>query len=142
MSTEQDKAAMSRLMVDLFVKGDLAVADELVVPDYIEHSAAPGIPPGIPGLKATAQMIRAGFPDFDLTVDDAIAEGDRVVLHLTEMGTQTGAVFGVPPSGNYAQWPAIHIIRMENGKMAEHWDVIDLLGMMRQIGGIPAPAHA
>ena len=142
MSTERNKANMSRLMKDLFARGEMDVADELVMPDFIEHSAVPGLPDGIPGLKAVAQMIRAGFPDFNITVEDAIAEGDRVVLRLTEEGTQTGAVFGVPPSGRKARWSAIHIIRMEDGKMAEHWDVIDLMSMMRQIGGVPMPGPA
>ena len=142
MSNERNKANMSRLMIDLFVKGDFSVVDELVAPDFVEHSAAPGMPGGIAGLKAVAQMIRAGFPDFDISVDDAVAEADRVVLRLTEMGTQTGFVFGIPPSGRKAKWSAIHIIRMEDGKMAEHWDVIDLMGMMRQIGALPTPAHS
>ena len=142
MSNEQNKANMSRLMVDLFVKGNMSVADELVTPDFIEHSAAPGLPTGIPGLKAIAHIIRSGFPDFNLTVDDVVAEGDRVVLRLTKSGTQLGELFGVPPSGKFASWSAIHIIRMENGKMAEHWDVIDFMSMMRQIGAIPTPGHA
>ena len=141
MSLEQNKSNMSRLMVDLFIKGNLDVTDELVTPSFVEHSAAPGMPGGIPGLKAIAQAIRTGFPDFTFAVDDAVAEGDRVVLRLTEEGTQKGPVFGLPPSGRHARWSAIHIIRVEDGKMAEHWDVIDLLGMMQQIGAIPA-AHA
>ena len=105
MSTEQNKANMSRLLIDLFIKGDLSVADELVAPDFIEHSGAPGLPSGIPGLKAIAQIIRAGFPDFNFSVDDVVAEGDRVVLRLTEEGTQRGELFGVPPSGKHRAGP-------------------------------------
>jgi steroid delta-isomerase-like uncharacterized protein len=138
VSSEQNKVNMSRLMVDLFAKGDISVADELVMPDFIEHSAAPGLPAGIAGLKAIAQIIRAGFPDFEVLVDDAVAEGDRVALRLTERGTHKGVMFGVPPSGRYASWSAMHLIRVKDGKMAEHWDVVDLLSMMQQIGGIPA----
>ena len=126
-------------MIDLFVKGDVKVIDEFVKPNFIEHSAAPGMPTGVEGLRAIANMIRGGFPDFNIIVEDQVAEGDRVVLRFTEEGTQKGKVFGIPPSGNRARWSAIHIIRVEDGKMAEHWDTIDLLGMMRQLGAIPAP---
>ncbi len=142
MSTEQAKANMSRLFVDLFNKGDLSVADELVLPDFIEHSAQPGLPAGIPGLKAIAQVIRAGFPDFHITIEDVMAEGDRVSMRLTEEGTQTGALFGMPPSGKRASWSAMHLIRVEDGKMAEHWDVIDFQSMLRQLGVLPTPGHA
>jgi len=126
-------------MIDLFVKGDMKIIDELVKPNFVEHSAAPGMPTGVEGLKAISNMIRGGFPDFNIIVEDQIAEGDRVVLRFTEEGTHKGQVFGIPPSGKRARWSAIHIIRVEDGKMAEHWDAIDLLGMMRQIGAIPAP---
>ena len=141
MSIEQNKANMSRLMVDLFAKGDFNVADELVLPNFIEHSAAPGLPPGIAGLKTIAHIIRAGFPDFNVTVEDVFAEGDRVCLRLTEEGTQTGELFGMPPTGKQARWSAMHVIRMEGGKMAEHWDVIDFQSMRQQLGAIPAPSQ-
>lgn len=139
MSIEQNKANMIRLLEDLFIRGNFKVVDELVAPDFVEHSAAPGMPGGIAGLKAIAEAIRAGYPDFTFSTDDVVAEGDRVVLRLTEEGTHQGMLFGVPPSGKHARWSAIHIIRVQDGKMAEHWDVIDLMSMMRQIGGIPAP---
>ena len=141
MSLEQNKANMSRLMVGLFAKGDFTVADELVLPNFIEHSAAPGLPPGIAGLKAIAHIIRAGFPDFNVTVEDVFAEGDRVCLRLTEEGTQTGELFGMPPTGKQARWSAMHVIRIESGKMAEHWDVIDFQSMRQQLGAIPAPSQ-
>ena len=136
MSSEQNKANMSRLMVDLFGKGDLSVVDELVAPDFVEHSAAPGLPPGIPGLKAIAQHLRAGFPDFQVAVEDAIAEGDQVALRLLVGGTQTGQVFDIPPTGKQARWAEMHIMRVENGLMVEHWDLLDLMSMRQQLGAL------
>jgi predicted ester cyclase len=136
VSIEQDKANMSRLMVDLFSNGDFSVVDELVAPDFVEHSAAPGLPPGIPGLKAIAQHLRAGFPDFQVAVEDAIAEEDRVVLRLTAGGTQRGQVFDIPPTGKQAQWAEIHIMRVKDGRMVEHWDLLDLISMRQQLGAM------
>src|SRR5271157_2134404 len=108
MSTNQNKKNMCRLMIDLFVKGDMKVIDERVKPNFIEHSAALGMPTGVEGLKAIAKMIRDGFPDFNIIVEDQVAEGDRVVLRFTEEGIHRGQVFGIPPSGKQARWSAIH----------------------------------
>jgi steroid delta-isomerase-like uncharacterized protein len=139
MTTKENKANMSRLFIDLFNKGDLGVADELVVSDFIEHSALPGLPKGIAGLKAIAQILRSGYPDFHIEVEDAIAEGDRVVLRLTVGGTHQGALFGIPPTGKHAEWSEMHIIRVKDGKMIEHWDVLDLMSMMQQLGVMAPP---
>ncbi len=108
--------------------------DELAVPDFIRHSGPPGLPQGIAGAKAMAQTIRASFPAFQVEVEDAIAEGDWVTLRLMVAGTHQGTLFSIPPTGKRARWSEIHIMRVEDGKMVEHWFVADIMSMMQQLG--------
>ena len=82
-------------------------------------------------------IFRTAFPDFHYTVEDEIAEGDKVVVRLTARGTQNGSFLGMPPSGKQATWSEIHIARMSSGKVVEHWVESDTLGMLQQLGVIP-----
>lgn len=141
MSLEQNKTAALRIPLEVFSKGDLDVADEVMAADYIEHAVVPpGLPPGVAGLKLFVSAFRAAFPDFQYTVEDVIAEEDKVVVRLTAHGTQTGEFAGLPASNKQATWSEIHITDMANGKVVEHWVVQDQLGMMQQLGFIPAPS--
>ena len=143
MSTETNRANFRAVPIEIFNKGNLAMADEYFAPDYIEHVILPpGFPTGIPGLKAFVTMMRAAFPDFQYTLDgDAIAEGDMFAGRLTATGTNTGSFMGMPPTGKRATWTEIHFARMVDGKMVEHWANIDQLGMLQQLGVIPAPGQ-
>jgi len=139
MSLEQNKSAALRIPLEVFNKGNLDVVDEVMAADYIEHAPVPpGLPPGTVGFKLFIPAYRAAFPDFQYTVDDVIAEGDKVVVRLTARGTQTGEFAGLPASGKQATWSEIHITDMADGKIVEHWVVQDQLGMMQQLGFIPA----
>src|SRR5689334_15887786 len=143
MNSEQSKAFFRRIPEEVFNQGHLAVADEIFAPDYIEHAPLP-IPPGSSSRESFKQfvtMVRSAFPDFHYTVEDEIAEGDQVVTRLTARGTQQGAFLGMPPSGKVATWSEIHISRMADSQLAEHWVVIDQLGMLQQLGAIPAPGQ-
>jgi steroid delta-isomerase-like uncharacterized protein len=143
MSIEENKTAARRIPEAIFNRGDLAVADEVVATDYIEHFSLPsGFPSGRAGLKQFVQAIRAAFPDFHYTVDEVIAEGDKVVLRVTASGTQRGEFSGMPATGKSATWSEMHIARMANGQLVEHWAVQDQLGMLQQLGIIPAPGQA
>ena len=84
-------------------------------------------------------MYRAAFPDLQLSVDDLFAEGDRVVARWTSRGTHQGEMMGISPSGKHVQISEIDIFRVSAGKLAEHWGVFDQLGMLQQIGAVPAP---
>lgn len=141
MSTEQNKAIARLLPEEVLNKGNLAVADQVVAADYIEHVTAPGIPNNLDGFKQFATAFRAAFPDFQCTVEDEIAEGDRVVQRLTFRGTQVGAFLGIPATGKQATWSEIHICRMAGGKLVEHWAILDQLGLLQQLGIIPAPGQ-
>ena len=145
MSTLQDqnKANALRVPNELFNQGNMAAADEVVAADYVEHAPAPpGLPPGLPGLKLFVTALRAAFPDFQYTVEDTMAEGDKVVIRLTARGTHKGEFAGIPATGKQATWSEIHICDMADGKLVEHWVAQDQLGLLQQLGVIPAPAQA
>ena len=143
MSTEENKALVRRIPEEVYNQGKLDVADEVIDPEYIEHAQLPpDIPPGIPGLKQFVTALRTAFPDFRYTVEDEIAEGDKVVIRLTASGTQQGDFLNIPASGKQASWSEIHICRMADGKLVEHWVTIDQMGMMQQLGVLPAPGQA
>jgi len=140
MSLEKNKTTALRIPLEVFNKGNVNVADEVMAADYIEHAPVPpGLPPGVAGFKLFIPAFRVAFPDFQFTVDDVIAEGDKVVVRLTAQGTQKGEFAGLPASGKQATWSEIHICDMANGKLVEHWVVQDRLGMMQQLGFIPVP---
>jgi predicted ester cyclase len=140
MSAEQNKAISRRVPIDVFSNGRLEVVDEIFAPDFTERSAVPpGIPAGREGIKAIASALRKGFPDLAYKVDLQIAEGDFVAGYVTVSGTHTGEAFGMPATGKHAEWTESHIVKLVNGKITEHWGVIDQLGMLRQLGLAPTP---
>ena len=142
MSPEENKAIVRRIPEEVFNQGNLDVADEVLTSDFIEHAQLPpGIPSGIPGFKQFVTALRAAFPDFHYTIEDEIAEGDKVAVHLTAHGTQQGDFLGIPATGKQATWTEIHICRMDNGKLVEHWVNQDQLGMLQQLGVIPIPGQ-
>jgi steroid delta-isomerase-like uncharacterized protein len=140
MLSEQDKVNGRRIPLEMFNQGRLDLAEELFTSDYVEHvSLPPEFPTGIAGIQAFINVVRTGFPDFRYTIEDEIAEGDKIVYRLTATGTNNGEFLGMPATGKSATWSEIHICRMENGKLAEHWANVDNLGMLQQLGVIPAP---
>lgn len=137
--SEANKALALRVPLEAFVQGRVGVIDEVISPDLIDHGSPPGLPPGREGVKLLVQAVRSAFPDLMITVNQAIAEGDLVMLHITASGTMTGDWAGMPASGKSATWDAVHIDRIEDGKIVEHWVVQDQLGMLHQLGFIPFP---
>jgi steroid delta-isomerase-like uncharacterized protein len=121
--------------------GDLDALDELVSEDYQTHPPLPGQPPGRDGLKYILGVFATGFPDVQLTVEDMIAEGDRVAARWTARGTHNGPFFGVPPTGRQAQFGGTDIFRVEGGKLVEAWHIEELLSILIQIGAVPAPGQ-
>ena len=138
--SEKNKALVARIPLEAFNQGKLAVIDEVVADNSIDHGELPpGMPAGKEGVKALVKALRSAFPDFKITIDLQVAEGDLVVQHATTTGTMKGAFAGMPPSGKKATWEAIHISRVKDGKIVEHWQVQDQLGMLQQLGLIPTP---
>jgi steroid delta-isomerase-like uncharacterized protein len=141
--SEQNKALSRRLAEEMFAGGKLELADELVTADFVGHDvAAPEPIRGPEGLKDQARGYRDAFPDLDMTIDDQIAEGDKVVTRWTARGTHNGDLFGMAPTGKQATVTGVTIDRFAGGKIAESWDNWDALGLMQQLGAIPAMAKA
>jgi steroid delta-isomerase-like uncharacterized protein len=124
------------------VSGDLALADELLAPGYRLHF--PGMPEPLDreGHKALLMMFRTAFPDWVETVEDVIVDGDRVAIRVTGRGTHRGEFQGIAPTGRVVTASGIGIARLEGERIAESWAAYDALGMLRQLGAVPAPAAA
>jgi len=141
--SEENKALVAASFQEVFNQGNLDVIDEVVSPELIDHALPlPGAPSGRDGVKVFAAVVRHAFPDLSSTVNHAIAEGDLVALHVTSKGTMRGEFAGMPASGKQATWDAVHIARVRDGKIVEHWVVQDQLGMLQQLGFVPAPRAA
>ncbi len=142
MSAEENKAVVRRFW-GVWEEGNIGLVDELVAPDYVNHS--PGIPDqpeGPEGIKAVVSMFRGGMPDLRVVIDDMIAEGDKVAVRYTIEGTHEGDLFGVSPTGRRLSIQSFTVERVSDGKIREHWRVTDTLDMMQQLGAIPTPQHA
>jgi steroid delta-isomerase-like uncharacterized protein len=140
MSAEQNKALTVRFVEQLFNRGNLSIVGEIFAPDFIEREQLPpGIPADAEGVKVLTTLLRSAFPDFKATIDDILAEGDKVVIRMTWSGTQKGEFMGVPATGKRVSFGVIDIIRITNGKVVEHWGQMDSMSLMQQLGAIPAP---
>ena len=141
MAPEELKARARRLPDELLTQGDLAVADELLAPDCACH-APTALAPGVAGAKRWVAALRRAFPDLSAVVEAEIAEGDTVVQRIACSGTHAGAFLGLSPTGRHATWQLVAIQRIgPDGKCAEHWASWDQLGVLQQLGAIPAPAQ-
>jgi steroid delta-isomerase-like uncharacterized protein len=133
MNLDEMKAMAMRLPVELS-KGNLGVLDEVVAKDAVEHAVPPGMPNTVEGTRMFFTAFRAAFPDLKFHVEDTIAEGDRVVQRVTGSGTMKGDFMGMPASNKSASWSEMHIVRFQNGKVCEHWAVVDQVSMLQQLG--------
>lgn len=141
--SEHDKRLERHLIEEVWNRGNFAVVDELIASDYIGHSSRPGDEThGREGYKQFYATLRKAFPDLQVTVEDQIAEGDRVVTRWTARGTHEGEFQGIPPSGQHGAITGITIDRVADGKVVECWTNADDLGMLRLLGAIPAFGQA
>jgi len=143
MSTDENKALSRRIVEEIFNRGNLGLIDEIMAPDFVEHEE---LPPGVPrdreGVKQLSSALRSAFPDFKATIDDILAEDDKVVIRQTWSGTQKGDFMGIPPTGKSVSFGVIDIIRFSGGKVVEHWGLMDSMSMMQQLGVIPEPGQS
>lgn len=143
MSTEENKVIARRWSEELWSKGDLAVADEIVAPNYVRHD--PGDPFAAEGpedVKRLVTGLRALMPDLHITIEDVIAERDKVVSRYTATGTVTGEFMGRAFTGKQTRATAIQIFRIVDGKIVESWANRDDLGVLQQLGLVPVPGQA
>jgi steroid delta-isomerase-like uncharacterized protein len=137
MSTANNKAVVLRWF-QAALTGDAPTRDSLIRADCIHH--LPGMSPLLgPAHEEMMGAFLAAFPDLDGRIEDTLAEGDSVVLRASWRGTQRGALMDLPPTGKQVQVQELHIFRLVNGQIAEHWINYDQAGMMRQLGVVAAP---
>lgn len=128
------KALVERLYEEAINQGNLDLIDEHFDDDFVEAEELPGLPPGKEAPKAFFTMARGAFPDFRMTIEDLIQEGDKVVIRARASGTHEGEFMGIPATGNKFDVALIDIIEFRSGKALTHWGVMDMAGMMEQLG--------
>jgi predicted ester cyclase len=145
MSLHEHKALSRRLYEEVFGRGNLAAADEILTHDSVSHG--PGTPPttGTAGIKAQAERLRTAIPDLLVTLNDQIAEGDRVVSRWTGSGTFNGSLAmptgSLAPTGGQVSFDEIRIDRFAGGRIVESWFIPDRLTLFQQCGLVPQPAR-
>ena len=141
MSTEANKAVVRRYR-EIYAANDLDRLTEVLAPDLIAHNLLPNVPKTLDGIKAVHRGTLAVFPDRPTETEDVIAEGDLVVERWTQTQTHTGAPFfvgNIPATGRKIKTTGISIYRIADGKISEHWADMDFLGVLQQVGAVPAP---
>ncbi len=138
MSTEENKAINHRAYEEGLNQRNLAIFDELCTPDFVAHPSSRTIQ-GLESYKQFLSMYLTAFPDLHFTIEDEIAEGDKVVIRYTLRGTHKGDLVGIPPTGKQVTQTGVSIVRLANGKGVEIWLNADDLGMLQQLGVIPNP---
>ena len=141
MSTEENTALVRRVFEEVFNRRHAGAIDELIAPNYINHDI-PAPAPGIEGFKQIHALFLTAFPDIHITIEDELSEGDKVATRGYFTGTHLGEFQGIPPTGRRIRVPYIDLWRVENGKLVENWVQLDRLGMLQQLGVIPAPGQA
>jgi predicted ester cyclase len=139
MSAEHNKAIVRRMVEEVQSQHQIGLVDQLFAADFVDHSVPPGLPPDREGVKMQFAMFFQAFPDLRVVIHEQVAEADRVVTRKTFHGTHQGDLMGIAPSSRPVAFDVIDILRVREGKITDHWNLVDQLGLMRQIGVIPAP---
>jgi steroid delta-isomerase-like uncharacterized protein len=136
VTLDENRALVRRFIDEIFVQGRPEAVDALLADDFVPHTW-PSTGDGKGDLKRAIERISKGLADARFTIEDMIAEGDRVVVRVTARATQVGEFMGLPPSGKTYTIGEIHIFRIQDGKVTEHWHQFDQLGLLRQLGAMP-----
>jgi predicted SnoaL-like aldol condensation-catalyzing enzyme len=134
---EANKKLVRTFIEEVFNKRQPGEADRFLAADFIEHN--PNLPQGLEGRKRFVSAVLAGFSDYRGEIVEILAEGDKVVVRTQWSGTQDGPFLGLPPSGNKVRFSTADFFRVEGGKLAEHWDVVDSLPRAVALGLVPPP---
>jgi predicted ester cyclase len=140
--SDENTRITRRVLRELFEQGKLDAADELIHPDFVNHEAPPGNPQGPEGLKETVSWLRGLWGPMRAEIEDEICEGDKVVARVTMHGRHAGEFLGQQATGKEFATEQIHIYRLQDGKVIEHWSVRDDLGQALKLGLIPLGAAA
>ncbi|HVN55036.1 MAG TPA: ester cyclase [Anaerolineaceae bacterium] len=136
MNEQQNLGTFRKVIEEGFNQGNYPALDPLFVPGYVEHQD--GLHKNLEGFKDDIRGLRASFPDFTLTIEDVVADGDRLWVRSTARGTNLGPFFG-PPTGKPMRVTVIDICRFKDGKICEHWGVPDRFTVLAQLGLLPVP---
>ena len=140
--SDHNKAIVRRFIERYQTAADDRAFADIMHPDVLDHSRPDGIAPGAEGVRQQFDGFRRAFPDFRATILDMVAEGDMVVTRKAFHGTHRGELMGIPPTGREVEFNVIDIVRVEDGRIVEHWGVVDRLGLMQQLGVLGEPAAA
>src|SRR5213080_4130792 len=138
MSTADNKALVQRFFEEVINQKNVAALDQFVSPNAVNHTVPTGLPQG-PGQFLGLHL--NAFPDVKATVEDLLADGDKVIARVSIRGTQHGAFGSIQPRGKPITVTAINIFRIVNGKMVEHWGLADRLNALQQLGVVPPPGQ-
>jgi steroid delta-isomerase-like uncharacterized protein len=139
MPGQDTKTIVRRYYEEVFNQRRPGLLDQLAVEDYVEHDPFPGQGNGRVDLRARVEAILGAFDPLQFRLLDLVAEEDRVVVRWSQTGTHTGPFMGITPTGREFTITGIDIHQLRDGRMAEHWHVVDLYGLLQQLGVIPAP---
>jgi predicted ester cyclase len=137
---EANRQLYRNFMEEVWNQRRPAAIDQYLAANFVEHN--PNLPPGLDGRKTFVAAVQAGFSDYHATIQEVVAEGDRLVARVLWTGTQDGPFLGRPATGNKVQFTTADFFRIENGKLAEHWDVVDSLRRAIALGLVPPPQPA
>jgi len=138
MNVEENEALVRRFVREVLQDLNANAVDDLIAPDFVSHTW--GIDKdGRAALKKVTERLGSALSDIEFKIEDVIAAGDRVVTRLTASATQVGEFQGIAASGRRYRIGEIHIFRVADGLIAEHWHQYDLPGLMKQLGGDSAP---
>jgi steroid delta-isomerase-like uncharacterized protein len=140
--SEQYKTLIRNFVEEVWNKGHFDAIETYWAADYVDHNpAVPNQAAGAAGAKQVFMAFKSAFPDLHFTIEDIMVEGDKIVWRWTSTGTNTGSMLGMPPTGKQATISGIEIYRIASGKIGERWGNFDQLGLMQQLGVIPAPGR-
>ncbi len=140
MSREDHEALVRRYVSEVLVGGNLEMLDEICAPGYLRHLSPNVAPLTLEAQKERLRSIRAAFPDWTVTIEDLLCEGDRVAFRATVQGTHVGPLLGIDPTGRKITVSALDILSIEEDRFAEHWGGPDMLGILRQLGATIGPS--
>lgn len=136
-AAQRNRALGERYFEEVWNRGNVDALDELLAPDYVNHTpSTPNPPPGPAGLKPIVLAIRGAFPDLRYEIRDIVATDDTVVMRVRMTGTHRGELFGLAPTGKRISVDQINVERIRGGRIAEHWRVTDELSLMKQLGTV------
>jgi steroid delta-isomerase-like uncharacterized protein len=137
MAEAQNKTIARRFNEEVWGRGDQATLEELLDPDFVDHDALPGQDPGREGHKQILAAFHSAFPDLNVTTEDIVTEGEKVVSRWSARGTHHGELLGIAPTGNGVTIKGIDVLRVAEGRIVERWSQFNSLEMMQQLGAVP-----